>query len=72
MGSRTGGFAGMAPDKRRAISSKGGIAAHAAGTGHEFTSDEARAAGRKGGIAAGIANRKRREERMRMQKDSKE
>ena len=33
------------------ISRKGGRAAHAAGTAHEFTSDEARAAGRKGGLA---------------------
>ena len=32
-----------------AISSKGGKAAHAMGTAHQFTSDEARAAGKKGG-----------------------
>jgi general stress protein YciG len=43
------GFASMDPEKRRAICSKGGRAAHARGTAHEFTSDEARAAGRKGG-----------------------
>jgi hypothetical protein len=33
------------------IASKGGKAAHAAGTAHQFTSDEARAAGKKGGVA---------------------
>lgn len=43
------GFAGMDPSKQRQIASKGGKAAHQAGTAHEFTSDEARDAGRKGG-----------------------
>ena len=33
------------------IASKGGKAAHAAGTAHQFSSDEARNAGRKGGVA---------------------
>jgi general stress protein YciG len=37
--------------KQREIASKGGRAAHAKGTAHEFTSDEARVAGRKGGEA---------------------
>jgi general stress protein YciG len=46
------GFALMNPEKRKAISSKGGKAAHAAGTAHEFTSEEARVAGRKGGLAS--------------------
>jgi len=32
------------------IASKGGKAAHAKGTAHEFTPDEAREAGRKGGM----------------------
>jgi len=45
------GFAAMDPAKVREISSKGGKAAHAAGTAHQFTTDEARAAGRKGGVA---------------------
>lgn len=45
------GFASMDPDKQRAIASKGGKAAHAKGTAHEFTPDEARQAGRKGGEA---------------------
>lgn len=47
------GFAGMDPAKQREIASKGGKAAHAKGTAHEFTSEEARAAGRKGGEASG-------------------
>jgi len=45
------GFASMDPVKQREIASKGGRAAHEAGTAHEFTSDEAREAGRKGGQA---------------------
>jgi general stress protein YciG len=45
------GFAAMDPRLVAEIASKGGKAAHAAGTAHEFTSDEARAAGRKGGLA---------------------
>lgn len=45
------GFASMDPAKQREIASKGGKAAHAKGTAHEFTSDEARVAGRKGGEA---------------------
>ncbi len=45
------GFASMDPSKQREIASKGGKAAHAKGTAHEFSSDEARVAGRKGGEA---------------------
>jgi uncharacterized protein len=45
------GFASMDPNRQREIASKGGRAAHAKGTAHEFTSDEARNAGRKGGEA---------------------
>jgi general stress protein YciG len=45
------GFASMDSTKQREIASKGGRAAHAKGTAHEFTSDEARVAGRKGGEA---------------------
>ncbi|HRH00363.1 MAG TPA: KGG domain-containing protein [Polyangiaceae bacterium] len=45
------GFAAMDPAKVSEIARKGGKAAHAAGTAHEFTADEARAAGRKGGLA---------------------
>lgn len=43
------GFAGMALDRVREIASKGGRAAHAKGTAHEWTREEARRAGRKGG-----------------------
>ena len=35
------GFASMDPAKQKEIASKGGRAAHAKGTAHEFTSDEA-------------------------------
>jgi uncharacterized protein len=44
------GFASMDPEKQRSIASKGGKAAHAKGTAHEFTPEEAREAGRKGGM----------------------
>lgn len=47
------GFASMDPEKQREIASKGGKAAHAKGTAHEFSSEEAREAGRKGGQARG-------------------
>jgi uncharacterized protein len=43
------GFACMTEDKQREIASKGGKAAHAKGTAHEWSADEARMAGRKGG-----------------------
>lgn len=43
------GFASLPPEKRSAIASKGGKAAHAQGRAHEFTDEEAREAGRKGG-----------------------
>ena len=43
------GFASMDRERQREIAARGGKAAHAAGTAHEFTSEEARAAGRKGG-----------------------
>ena len=45
------GFAAMDRTQVRELARKGGIAAHRAGTAHEFSSDEARAAGRKGGLA---------------------
>src|SRR6476661_2129714 len=45
------GFASMDRDKQKEIASKGGKAAHAKGTAHEFDSSEAREAGRKGGVA---------------------
>lgn len=51
------GFAAM--DKKRVaeIASKGGKAAHAAGTAHEFSREEASEAGRKGGEATARARR---------------
>jgi general stress protein YciG len=53
------GFASMNPEKQREIASKGGKAAHAKGTAHEWSPTEAREAGRKGGIAS---HRKRTDE----------
>jgi uncharacterized protein len=48
------GFAAMTPEKRSAIASLGGQAAHKLGRAHQFTSEEARAAGQKGGRNKGI------------------
>jgi general stress protein YciG len=45
------GFASMDQEKRREIARKGGQAAHAVGTAHEWTIEEARDAGRKGAMA---------------------
>jgi general stress protein YciG len=45
----TRGFASMPKDKQRAIASKGGKAAHAQGTAHEWDATEARDAGKIGG-----------------------
>src|SRR5260370_33672156 len=43
------GFASMDTNKQREVASKGGLAAHAQGRAHEFSTDEAKLAGRKGG-----------------------
>src|SRR5205809_912027 len=51
-GTSNRGFASMSETKQREIASKGGHAAHAQGTAHEWTSEEAREAGRKGGQAS--------------------
>lgn len=40
----------MDPERQREIASKGGRAAHAKGTAHEWSKDEARQAGHKGGV----------------------
>jgi general stress protein YciG len=56
---RPRGFAAMNRDLVKELARKGGKAAHAAGTAHEFTADEAREAGRKGGHAS---HAKRREQ----------
>jgi len=53
------GFASMDAEKQRAISSKGGRAAHRSGNAHEFDSQQAREAGRLGGRAR-AANARRR------------
>ena len=45
------GFASMDPHRQREIASKGGRAAHAKGSAHQFTAEEARQAGRKGGTS---------------------
>jgi len=49
------GFATIDPARRRELASMGGKAAHAKGTGHQFTSEEAKKAGSKGGRASGRA-----------------
>lgn len=46
------GFGSMEPEKQKEIARKGGYAAHAKGTAHEWTSEEARVAGRRGGEAS--------------------
>jgi general stress protein YciG len=51
------GFASMDNEKQRLIASKGGRAAHAKGTAHEWSPEEARAAGRKGGESRGTRGR---------------
>jgi general stress protein YciG len=45
------GFAAMDPKLGSELATRGGKAAHRAGTAHEFTSEEARVAGRKGALA---------------------
>jgi general stress protein YciG len=57
---RPRGFAAMDRNLVREIARKGGIAAHAKGSAHEFTGKEARAAGRKGGLATHENRRKAR------------
>lgn len=47
----------MDDEKQRTIASKGGRAAHAKGTAHEWSREEARAAGRKGGENRGHRGR---------------
>jgi hypothetical protein len=46
------GFAALSPKRQRQIAARGGQAAHARGTAHEFTHEEAVAAGAKGGTRA--------------------
>ena len=61
------GFAAMDPAKVKEIASKGGKAAHAAGTAHEFSKEEARLAGRRGGKA--VAAKRRAEEDRKVTED---
>lgn len=61
-GTKAGGFAKMDPKRQRQIASDGGIAAHRAGTAHQWTREEAAAAGRKGGKATGAVRKREREE----------
>lgn len=44
------GFAAMTRAKQLLIASKGGKAAHAKGTAHQFTTEEAKLAGHEGGL----------------------
>lgn len=53
------GFAAWTAEKRAEVSSRGGKAAHAKGTAHQFDSAEALAAGSKGGHAAHAAWREK-------------
>jgi general stress protein YciG len=53
------GFAAMDPKLVSELATRGGKAAHRAGTAHEFTSEEARAAGRKGALATHAKRRAR-------------
>lgn len=46
------GFASMDPVKQKAIAAKGGRAAHAKRTAHEWTPEEAKLAGQKGGTVS--------------------
>jgi hypothetical protein len=59
MSTATRGFASMAPEKRRHLSSLGGVAAHKKGRAHEWTTAEARLAGRKGGAASRAVRQER-------------
>lgn len=49
------GFASMDPTRRAEIASRGGKAAHAAGTAHKFNSEEGKLAGLKGGNAPHVS-----------------
>lgn len=52
MSKGTQGFASMDKARQQELASKGGKAAHAKGTAHEWTPEEAKEAGRKGGRAS--------------------
>lgn len=48
MGIKNRGFASLTPEKRKAIASLGGKAAHKKGVAHKWTHEEAVLAGKKG------------------------
>lgn len=60
----TRGLGSMTPERRKEISSLGGIAGHkkADGRSHEWTSETARIAGRLGGLRSAVVRRKRAEQ----------
>lgn len=64
------GFASMDPEKQREIASRGGRAAHAKGTAHEFTPEEAREAGRKGGQSRALRNQQQQQQQQQQQPSS--
>ncbi len=51
------GFAAMDPEYVRELARRGGVAAHRAGTAHQFDRKEAVEAGRKGGLASAKRNK---------------
>lgn len=55
------GFATMDSQRVREIASAGGLAAHANGTAHQWTSEQAREAGRKGAAKRAENLRRKRE-----------
>ena len=58
MPNATKGFASMTKAKRRTIARLGGIAAHAKGRAHTYSSEEAKIAGRKGGLRRNITRKR--------------
>jgi len=52
MGKEMRGFASLPLWRRKEIARKGGQAAHAQGSAHEWSREEAREAGRKGGTVS--------------------
>lgn len=63
------GFASMDRKRQREIASKGGKAAHAKGTAHEWNAAEASKAGRKGGLASHGITRGKSNEGIRQESD---
>lgn len=55
---RLRGLAGMSPERRREIASKGGQAVQARGTGYRWTAEEARKAGKKASARYALRNQR--------------